>query len=205
MGPVAVASSSQQIVVVGAGVSGLTSALCLAEAGGRCGCGRPQCHSRRPRRWRVRCGRHRGRPNARPRPWVGPSTPCGCSVNWPMIPATGVRMAPALTVGELTAAEAMSSAARLIPDLRPADPADIPEGFGTGFRATMPMIDMPQYLDYLTRRLAAAGCEIEVASGAVTGRGRRRRADRGQLRRSRRGSADRRRHAAAAVRSACRA
>jgi D-amino-acid oxidase len=76
-------------------------------------------------------------------------------------PATGVRMAPALAVGELTATEAMSSAAALIPDLRPADPADVPEGFGVGFRASLPMIDMPQYLDYLTRRLAAAGCEIE--------------------------------------------
>jgi len=74
---------------------------------------------------------------------------------------SGVRMAPALAVGELTATEAMSSAAALIPDLRPADPADVPEGFGMGFRATVPMIDMPHYLDYLTRRLAATGCEIE--------------------------------------------
>ena len=76
-------------------------------------------------------------------------------------PSSGVRMAPALAVGELTATEAMSSAAALIPDLRPADAADIPEGFGIGFRATMPMIDMPQYLNYLTQRLAAVGCEIE--------------------------------------------
>jgi D-amino-acid oxidase len=77
-------------------------------------------------------------------------------------PGTGVRMAPAIAVGELTGAEAMSSAAKLIPDLCPADPADLPEGFGTGFRATMPMIDMPQYLKYLTDRLAAAGSEIET-------------------------------------------
>ncbi len=76
-------------------------------------------------------------------------------------PGSGVRMAPAMIVGEITATEAMSSAAMLIPDLRPADPADVPAGFGIGFRATMPMIDMPQYLDYLTQRLAAAGCEIE--------------------------------------------
>ena len=79
-------------------------------------------------------------------------------------PVTGVRMAPAMAVGELTEAKAMSSAAKLIPDLRPADPDDIPGGFGTGFRATLPMIDMPQYLDYLTNRLEAAGCEIETHS-----------------------------------------
>jgi D-amino-acid oxidase len=76
-------------------------------------------------------------------------------------PGTGVRIAPALAVGEFIGAEAASPAAKLIPDLRPADPADIPKGFGTGFHASLPMIDMPQYLDYLTRRLAAAGCEIE--------------------------------------------
>jgi D-amino-acid oxidase len=77
-------------------------------------------------------------------------------------PGTGVRMAPAIAVGELIGPEAMSSAATLIPDLRPADPADLPQGFGTGLRATMPMIDMPHYLDYLTDRLAAAGSEIET-------------------------------------------
>jgi D-amino-acid oxidase len=70
-------------------------------------------------------------------------------------------MAPALSVGELTANQAMSSSARLIPELRPAEAAELPEGFQTGFRATVPMIDMPHYLDYLTRRLSAAGCEIE--------------------------------------------
>jgi D-amino-acid oxidase len=77
-------------------------------------------------------------------------------------PNTGVRMAPALVAGELTAADSMASAAWLIPDLQPAEPAAIPAGFNAGYRATMPMVDMPQYLAYLTTRLAAAGCEIET-------------------------------------------
>ncbi len=80
-------------------------------------------------------------------------------------PATGVRMAPALFAGELAEVNATSPAAKLIPGLRPADPADVPGGFSTvrdAFRATVPMIDMPHYLDYLTKRLAAAGCEIEI-------------------------------------------
>lgn len=46
--------------------------------------------------------------------------------------------------------------------MRPADPADVPGGFRAGFHATLPMIDMPQYLDCLTQRLAATGCEIET-------------------------------------------
>ena len=150
---------TQRIVVVGAGVSGLTSAICLAEAG-----------------WPVRVwaattlkqttSAVAGAVWAPPRPaeraaetlgWIEHSLRVFTDLAGD--PGSGVQLAPALAVGELS--EAMSSAATLIHDLRPADPADIPEGFDTGFRATVPMIDMPHYLDYLTRRLAAAGCEVE--------------------------------------------
>jgi D-amino-acid oxidase len=156
------ASDPQQIVVVGAGVSGLTSAISLAEAG-----------------WPVRVwaaappqqttSRVAGAVWAPPRPsgravqslaWTEHSLRVFRELSED--PSTGVRMAPALTAGDLSGADAMSSAAGLIPDLRPADPADLPDGFRTGYRATMPMIDMPHYLDYLTNRLAAAGCEIEI-------------------------------------------
>jgi D-amino-acid oxidase len=156
------AGDPQQIIVVGAGVSGLTSAVCLAEAG-----------------WPVRVWAAEmpqrttsavaGAVWAPPRP----AERAAATLRWSEHslevftkladePGTGVRMAPALAVGEFVEAQAATPAAELIPDLRPADPGDIPEGFGAGFRATMPMIDMPHYLDYLTRRLAAAGCEIEA-------------------------------------------
>ncbi|WP_198166736.1 FAD-dependent oxidoreductase [Mycobacterium sherrisii] len=153
--------SREQIIVVGAGVSGLTSALCLAEAG-----------------WPVRIWTAAppqqttsvvaGAVWAPPRPaeravetlgWTEISL--GVFRQLAAEPDTGVRLAPALSVGQLSATEAMSSAARLIPELRPAEPAELPDGHEMGFRATVPMIDMPHYLDYLTRRLAAAGCEIE--------------------------------------------
>ncbi|MFZ1179335.1 MAG: FAD-dependent oxidoreductase [Mycobacterium sp.] len=154
-------ASTQQIVVVGAGVSGLTSALCLAEAGWPV------------RVWAATMPQHTtsavaGAVWAPPRPAERATKTLGWTEHSLRVfrelandPSSGVRMAPALTVGELTATEAMSSAAMLIPDLQAADPADVPEGFLIGFRATMPMIDMPQYLDYLTQRLAAADCEIE--------------------------------------------
>lgn len=154
-------ASTQQIVVVGAGVSGLTSALCLAEAG-----------------WPVRVWsdappKHTtsvvaGAVWAPPRPagratetmaWTRHSL--GMFRELAADPDTGVQLSPALGVGELTATESMSSAAQLIPELRPAHSTDLPDGFRVGFRATLPMIDMPHYLGYLTRRLAAAGCEIE--------------------------------------------
>ncbi|WP_096287924.1 FAD-dependent oxidoreductase [Mycobacterium ahvazicum] len=154
-------ASPQQIVVVGAGVSGLTSALCLAEAG-----------------WPVRVWSAApperttsvvaGAVWAPPRPaeraaetiaWIRHSLEVFRELA--ADPDSGVQLSPALAVGELTATESMSSAAQLIPALRPAHPTDLPEGFRVGFRATLPMIDMPHYLGYLTHRLAAAGCEIE--------------------------------------------
>ena len=153
------ANGARQIVVVGAGVSGLTSAALLAEAG-----------------WPVRVWAaampQRTTSAVAGAVWAPPRPADAKALDWSAHslkvfrelandPDTGVRMAPALAVGEFTAADATSSAANLVPDLRPADPADLPKGYGVGFRATLPMIDMPQYLAFLTRRLAAAGCQIE--------------------------------------------
>ena len=159
------AGDPQQIVVVGAGVSGLTSAICLAEAG-----------------WPVRVwaadppqrttSRVAGAVWAPPRPSGRAAQTLGWTEHSLRVfreladdPGTGVCMAPALAAGDLSGAAAMSataSMAALIPDLRPADPADLPDGVNVGYRATMPMVDMPHYLDYLTKRLATAGCEIEI-------------------------------------------
>ncbi|MGB9226486.1 FAD-dependent oxidoreductase [Mycobacterium sp.] len=152
---------TESALVIGAGVSGLTSALCLAEAG-----------------WQVRVWT--AAPPQQTTSVVagavwGPvfSEPVAKTLAWTAAslrefrelaadPATGVQMAPSMTVGDLPVGDDLPPQVKLIPDLRPADPAELPEGFRTGFRATMPMIDMPHYLDYLTKRLAAAGCEIET-------------------------------------------
>lgn len=147
--------------MVGSGVSGLTSAICLAEAG------------REVRVWSDAMPQRTtsavaGAVWMPPRPAERASNTLDWTERSLRVfrelagdPDTGVQMAPAMAVGELTATEAMAAAAALIPDLRPADDADLAEGFRNGFRATLPMIDMPHYLDYLVRRLAAAGCEIE--------------------------------------------
>ncbi len=152
----------EQVVVVGSGVSGLTSAICLAEAG-----------------WPVRLwtaalpqqttSRVAGAVWIPPRPWGRAAQTLDWAEHSLRVfraladdPASGVLMAPALAVGDLSGADATSSAAALIPDLRPADAADLPGGANSGYRATVPMIDMPHYLDYLTKRLSTAGCEIEI-------------------------------------------
>jgi D-amino-acid oxidase len=75
-------------------------------------------------------------------------------------PATGVRMAQSLTVSTMPATQPPPQA-RTIPNLRPCADTDLPAGFTSGFLATMPIADMPRYLDYLVTRLAKAGVEIE--------------------------------------------
>lgn len=71
-------------------------------------------------------------------------------------------MTRALIAGKALEVDTAPTGADLIPDLHAVDPAHMPMGFRVGFHATLPMIDMPRYLDYLTRRLAAAGCDIEI-------------------------------------------
>ncbi|XVU22185.1 FAD-dependent oxidoreductase [Actinoplanes sp. CA-054009] len=43
-----------------------------------------------------------------------------------------------------------------LPGFRECDPADLPSGFASGWHYEAPLIDMPLYLDWLERRLAAA-------------------------------------------------
>jgi D-amino-acid oxidase len=153
-------SRTEQAVVVGAGVSGLTTAVCLAERG-----------------WTVQVW------SAEPPPattsvvagalW-GPSfqEPMAKTMSWTdrsledfvalaRQPDTGVRMAPALTVTDQPATAEIPPQARSIPDLRPCAADEVPAGFRGAFRATMPLIDMPRYLDHLVARLAEAGVELQ--------------------------------------------
>lgn len=151
----------KQAVVVGGGISGLTTAICLVDAG-----------------WSVRVWAADPPPQttsmAAGGVW-GPvfQAPMAKTVAWAHEslyefhhlannPDTGVRMAPALTVGELPGRAVDSPQAQLVPDLADADPADVPGGFSGGYHATLPLVDMPRYLDYLARRLEAAGAVLET-------------------------------------------
>jgi D-amino-acid oxidase len=42
------------------------------------------------------------------------------------------------------------------------DPSELPEGYVSGWRYTIPLLDMPTYLAYLQTRLALAGVTIEI-------------------------------------------
>lgn len=48
-----------------------------------------------------------------------------------------------------------------MPEVEVCPKEELPEGMGLGWWSTVPLIDIPRYLDYLAGRLAAAGATIE--------------------------------------------
>jgi D-amino-acid oxidase len=140
------------VIVVGAGVIGLTTGVCLAEQG-----------------LRVQL-RTRSAPtsttSAVASAMIGPIV---ASAEDPV----GIR--ERIGIGEFTALADVEGAGvalrrgRLVsrqagptlPGLQPCAPAELPAGFAAGFWATLPLVDMPIYLDYLVGRLTAAGGQIE--------------------------------------------
>ncbi|MGC9669388.1 FAD-dependent oxidoreductase [Planosporangium sp. 12N6] len=152
---------SCEVVVLGSGVIGLTTAICLAEAGLRV---------------LVRTEALPARTNsAAAGAMVGPlSFPPGHTApDWERetllefmslarLPDTGVRMARGLLAarpGSPTVSPDVDQAA----GLEPVDPQELPPGFEYGFRVTLPLVDMPVYLAYLADRLANAGGRVDVA------------------------------------------
>jgi D-amino-acid oxidase len=147
-------------IVIGAGVSGLTTAVCLAERG----CAVTVWTSLPPRQTTsIVAGALWGPSFAEPADRV----PGWCEVSLRTFqalardPSSGVRMVPSVTAGGAGDGP-LPSQVRLIPDLRPCPPEEMPPGFGGGFRSTMPLIDMGPYLDYLSARLTGTGGTIEM-------------------------------------------
>ncbi|BBY06649.1 FAD-dependent oxidoreductase [Mycobacterium noviomagense] len=154
-------NNAEPVVVVGAGVSGLTTAICLAEAGSPV-----QVWAAEPpaQTTSVVAGALWG-PAFQESPtqtlaWMAISLREFQQLA--TVPDTGVRLAPVLVVGELANVDELPPQAYLIPELRRCAAAQVPAGFRQGFQATMPLIDMPRYLQYLVGRLAAAGGQIHI-------------------------------------------
>lgn len=148
--------SVDEVVVIGAGVSGLTTALCLARAG---------------RAVRIRTaalpqqttsGVARamwGSTFADPADKVGDwaSTSLDAFRQLAARPGTGVAI-----VSGTFASSGEAPPPQLFPGVE-VRPGPAPTGFRAGFRATLPIIDMPRYLDHLAAELDAAGVRIELA------------------------------------------
>jgi D-amino-acid oxidase len=145
-------------MVIGAGVSGLTTAVRLAEAGIRV---------------RIRAQR---------RPEESTSAAAGAIwdplyANHPLVlrwSSTSYEVFCELVAAgrpELRLVPGVEASRRVIPapdwahelpGFGECADGDLPDGFASGWRYTAPIIDMPPYLDYLERRLVAAGGALEL-------------------------------------------
>ena len=150
---------STDVLVVGAGVIGLTTAVCLAEAGADVAV------------WTAD-------PPRRTTSAVAGAM-CGPTITGPDDPATGwarvsddafrVLAAQAGTGVHLVRGRLVSKSggalppwASTVPGFAPCAPTELPPGFGVGFWAELPFADMPRYLDHLVGRLTAAGGRLEL-------------------------------------------
>ncbi|MEU4217780.1 FAD-dependent oxidoreductase [Actinoplanes sp. NPDC026623] len=152
-------SARPDVLLIGAGVSGLTTAVRLAEEGMRV---------------RVR---------ARARPELTTSAAAGAI--WDPIYASH-RLVPRWSARAYDVFRDMVLAGRPevrlvhgieasrtpipspgwahdLPGFRECDPGELPAGFVSGWHYTAPIIAMPPYLAYLERRLVAAGGTLEIA------------------------------------------
>ncbi len=148
------------VIVLGGGVIGLTTAVLLAESGAavRVWTREPAARSTSAVAgglWEP----YRIGPADRAARWAGHAF--AVFARLAADPAeTGVRMADGLQAVR-TPAMTPPDWAAAVPGVVPADPVDLPAGYRAGFRMRLPLVDMPAYLGHLTRRLTAAG-------GAVT-------------------------------------
>ncbi len=153
---------SEDVLVVGGGVLGLTTAVLLAESGRRV-----RVLSRDPagRTTSAAAGAlwepYRAHPADQVADWAHRTlhtlTELATTPD-----DTGVRMVEGLKAARSASFHLPSWVAGLPDGLRPTLISDgLPAGYRSGYRARLPLLDMPAYLDYLGRRLAEAGGVLE--------------------------------------------
>lgn len=74
---------------------------------------------------------------------------------------TGVRMMPGIEAYDEHLPQ-IPSWARSVPGYRECDTVDVPAGYAGAWQYTIPLIDMPRYLDHLVARLIAAGARLTI-------------------------------------------
>lgn len=147
----------ERVVVVGAGVAGLTTAIVLAEAGLAVHVVAEQIPGVTSLAAGAMWGPYLVEPKAKVDEWSRRSLEVFRELAGD--PATGVRLTSGVEASRT--AEAPPDWATTLPDYRPCEAAELPPGFTAGYRFTVPLIDMPVYLRYLLRRLEAAGGTVE--------------------------------------------
>ncbi|MGD0923943.1 MAG: FAD-dependent oxidoreductase [Streptosporangiaceae bacterium] len=154
------ADRAVEVLVIGAGVAGLTTGVCLAEAG----LAVTIQADRLPQQTTSAVagaiwGRHLVEDSDRVTRWCAEALDVLTALA--AEPGTGIRLVAGMDAAR-TAYPRPDWAAPL-PGLRPCDPAALPAGFSAGWRYTAPVVSMPLYLDYLAGRLRRAGGQLTAA------------------------------------------
>jgi len=149
------------VLVIGAGVCGLTTGICLAEAGLSV-----TIRTAVPpeRTTSVAAGAVWGPVRVGPPDRVLDWGRAGLDVLSKLAaePGTGVRMASGKEVSRAPLEPYYWT--RLLPGLRLCETSELPDGFTHGWHYTTPLANMPVYLDYLRARFIQAGGTLGVAA-----------------------------------------
>jgi D-amino-acid oxidase len=145
-------------VVVGSGVTGLTTAVVLAESG-----------------WDVTVVAERAWPDTTSRvagaiwlPYLssGRNVSRWATTTYDVLADLAEQGAPGVRLGELIeggpVAAGIPAWAQIAEGLRPLRAEELPAGWVDGFRCLVPLVDMGRYLPYLAERLAAAGGKLQL-------------------------------------------
>jgi D-amino-acid oxidase len=153
-------------LVIGAGVAGLSTAICLAEAGRRV-----EIRAAEPPGQTTSAvagaiwGPHLVEDSERVAGWCAGTlrTLIGLAGQ----PAAGIRLASGVQATRTAdgAPDWPGVLATLGGGIQPCAPAGLPAGYAAGWRYTAPVVSMPVYLDYLLGRFRQAGGELRI--GAV--------------------------------------
>ncbi|KOG29535.1 amino acid oxidase [Streptomyces viridochromogenes] len=146
-------TTTGKIVIVGGGVTGLTTGVALLEAGWPVHLVAAEIPGPTSVAAGAMWGPYMVEPWTKVRRWSLVSLDVFRELSG--APVTGVRM-----VSGVEAARNSVSApewSTLLPDFRECSPGELPAGFVGGFRFTVPLIDMPLYLQYLLERFRGAG------------------------------------------------
>jgi D-amino-acid oxidase len=156
-----VTSRRPETLVIGAGVSGLTTAICLAEAGHGVTVAAAQLP---PQTTSAAAGAiwapHLVGMDERVARWGGVTL--ARLTELAADPASGVHLAEGVAASAGQHSDAFDWVTA-IDAARPCDPAELRPGYAAGWRLTAPIVSMPVYLGYLLARLSRAGAVLRDA------------------------------------------
>ncbi|WP_155055428.1 FAD-dependent oxidoreductase [Streptomyces blattellae] len=150
-------TTNETIVVVGGGVSGLTTGVVLLEAGLPVRLVAEEIPGRTSLAAGAMWGPYLVEPWAKVREWSLASLDVFRQLA--EVGGAGVRMVSGVEAARHPVETPPWS--ELLPDFQQADSSELPDDFVSGHRFTVPFVDMPVYLDHLRRRFSDLGGAVE--------------------------------------------